>query len=184
MNDKFDLMKLARANRTIAVISAVVIIVLLGYVIFFFPRVKELRQKYADCKLCESQVVDSRNLIETVSRLDKETGSRMLISEKEAATGIDEFTKYSKSLGVNFISMKPGNIIMPEGMTYKILPIELEIEATGEQFVKFVGTIDELNKAIVTVKSFDITPEKEDDRRLKIVMVIDMYLSLKGDYAG
>jgi len=183
MSDKFDLMKLIRTNQTVVIIVSIAVIVLLGYVIFFFPRVKELHAKYSDCRLCESQVVDARGLIETVSRLDKESGARILISEKEAATGIDEFTKHSKSLGINFVSMKPGNIITPDGMPYKILPIELEIEATGEQFVKFAGSIDELKKAIVTVKSFDITPDKEDDRKLKIVMVIDMYLSLKDDHA-
>ncbi len=184
MSDKFDLMKLIRANQTIVIIAVVAVIISLAWGILFFPRIKEARAEYLDCRLCESQVADARNLIEAVSRLDKETGTRTLISEKEASSGLDEFTKYSKSLGINFISVKPGNAMIPEGMPYKILPIEMEIEATGEQFVKFVGTIDELKKAIVTVKSFDITPERDDDRKLNINMVIDMYLSLKDDYAG
>ena len=183
MSDKFDLMKLIRANQTIVVIAAIAISISLVYGIFFFPRMKELRAKYLDCRLCESQVIDARNLIEAVSRLDKESGTRILISEKEAASGIDELTKHSKSLGIDFLSMKPGNAIIPEGMPYKILPIEMEIEATGEQFVKFAGSIDELKKAIVTVKSFDITPDKNDSRRLKVDMVIDMYLSSEDDYA-
>ena len=184
MSDKFDLMKIIRANQAIAIIVSVVITVALAYGIFFFPRMKELRARYLDCRLCESQVADGRNLIEAVAKLDKATGTRMLISEKEAASGIDEFTKHSKSLGVNFLSMKPGTVIFPQGMPYKILPIEMEIESTGEQFVKFVGSIDELKKAIVTVKRMSITSDKEDDRRLKIDMVIDMYLSLKDDYEG
>ena len=184
MSGKFDLMKLIRNNQTIAVIMAIVISISLVYGIFFLPRMKKLRGNYLDCRSCESQVVDARNLIEAVSRLNKESGTRTLISEKEAASGIDEFTKHSKSLGINFLSMKPGNVIIPEGMPYKILPIEMEIEASGEQFVKFVGSIDELKKAIVTVKSFDITPDKDDGRRLKVDMVIDMYLSLRDDYAG
>lgn len=183
MGDKFDLMKFIRTNQAIVIIVAVAIIVSLAYSILFFPRMKELRAKYMECKLYESQLADARKLIEAVSKLDKESGTRMLISEKEAAAGIDEFTKHSKSIGVNFLSMKPGNVIMPKDMPYKILPIEMDIEATGEQFVKFVGTIDELKKAIVTVKSFDITPNKDDNRKLKVDMVIDMYLSLKDDYA-
>jgi Tfp pilus assembly protein PilO len=184
MSGKFDLMKLIRDNQAIAVIAAIVISVSLVWGIFFFPRMKELRAKYLDCRLCESQVVDAHNLVEAVSRLNKESGTRVLISEREAASGIDEFTKHGKSLGINFLSMRPGNVIIPEGMPYKILPIEMEIEATGEQFVKFAGSIDELKKAIVTVKSFDITSDKDDDRILKIDMVIDVYLSLKDDYAG
>jgi len=183
MSGKFDLMKLIRANQTIAVIAAIAISISLIYGILFFPRMKELRAKYLDCRSCESQVVDARSLIEAVPKPDKESGTRVLISEKEASSGIDDFTKYSKSLGVDFLSMKPGNIVIPQGMPYKVLPIEMSIEATGEQFVKFTGSIDELKKAIVTVKSFDITPDKDDGRRLKVDMVIDMYLSLKDDYA-
>ncbi len=184
MSDKFDLIKLIRNNQTIAIIVAIAVIISLAWGIFFFPRMKEAGAKYMDCRSCESQVVDARNLIEAVSKLDKESGKRMLISEKEASAGIDDFTKHSKSLGINFLSMKPGNVMIPEGMPYKVLPIKMDIEATGEQFVKFVGTIDELKKAIVTVRSLDITPDKDDGRKLKINMVIDMYLSLKDDYAG
>ena len=183
MSGKFDLMKFIRANQTAVIITVIAVSISLAYGIFFFPRMKELRAKYMDCRSCENQVVGARNLIEAVSRLDKESGTRTLISEKEAASGIDEFTKHSKSLGINFLSMKPGNVIIPEGVSYKILPIEMEIESTGEQFVKFAGSIDELKKAIVTVKSFDITPDKDDDRRLKVDMVINLYLSLKDDYA-
>ena len=183
MSGKFDLMKLIKANQTIAIIAAVAISISLVYGIFLFPRMKVLRARYLDCRLCESQVADVRNLIRDVSKLDKETGARILISEKEASSGIDELTKHGKSLGINFLSMKPGNVTIPEGMSYKIMPIEMKIEATGTQFVKFAGSIDELKKAIVTVKSFDITPDKDDDRRLKVDMVIDMYLSLRDDYA-
>jgi len=183
MKSKFELIKFIKANQTITIIAAIVVGVMLIYGILFFPCMKELRAKYMDCRSCESRVADARNLIAAVSKLDKESGARALISEKEAASGIDEFTKYSKTLGINFLSMKPGNIIIQEGMPYKILPIEMDIEATGEQFVKFVGTIDELKKAIVTVKSLDIAPNKDDNKKLKVDMVIDMYLSLKDDNA-
>ncbi|MDO8535660.1 MAG: type 4a pilus biogenesis protein PilO, partial [Candidatus Omnitrophota bacterium] len=168
----------------IVVIVAIVVSISLAWGIFFLPRMKELRAKYSDCRSCESQVVDARNLIEAASKLDKESGARILISEKEAASGLDEFTKHGKSLGINFLSVKPGNVIIPKGMPCKILPIEMEIEATGEDFVKFAGSIDDLKKAIVTVKNFDITPDKDDGKKLKVDMVIDMYLSLKDDYEG
>ncbi|MDP3730510.1 MAG: type 4a pilus biogenesis protein PilO [Candidatus Omnitrophota bacterium] len=183
MSDKFDLMKLARNNQVIVIIMAIAVSISLAWGIFFLPRMKELRAKYLDCRSCESQVVDARNLIESVSKLDKEYGARILICEKEAASGLDEFTKHGKTLGINFLSVKPGNVIIPEGMPYKILPIEMEIEAAGEDFVKFAGSIDELKKAIVTMRSFDITPDKDDGKKLKVDMVVDMYLSLRDDRA-
>jgi Tfp pilus assembly protein PilO len=184
MNGKFDLMKLIRANQMIAIMAAIAVSISLIYGIFFFPRIRALHAKYLDCRSCENQIADARNLIDAASKLNKESGTRILISEKEASLGIDEFTRYSKSLGINFLSIKPGNVITPEGMPYKILPIEMEIEASGEQFVKFLGSIDELKKAIVTVQSLDMKPDEKDDKRLRVDMVIYMYLSLKDDHAG
>ena len=180
MRDKLDLRKIVMANRTTAVIIAIVICMPLAYVIFFLPRMKALGVKYLECRTCESQVVDAHNQIQVVAKLDKERSRRVLITEKEAAVGIDEFTAHGKSLGIKFISIKPLNVIKPKDMPYKILPIEMEIEANDDQFVKFMGSIDELKKAIVTVNSFNIMPDKERDKMLKIDMVIEVYLSLRG----
>jgi len=179
MKDKLGLWKLIRANQTMAIVIVVVICILLSYGIFFTPRMEELRVKYLECKLCENQIVDARNQIQAASNLDKERSARVLISEKEAAAGIDDFTTHGKSLGVKFISIKPLDAIVPKGMPYKILPIEMEIEAKDDQFVKFLGSIDELKKAIVTVKSFDIIPDEDDSEILKADMVTEVYLSLK-----
>ncbi|MDP2929660.1 MAG: type 4a pilus biogenesis protein PilO [Candidatus Omnitrophota bacterium] len=183
MRDKFDLRKFISANQIAAIMIIIVVCMSLAYGIFFLPRMKELRVKYLECRLCESQVIDARNQVQAAFKLDKERGARVLISEKEAAGGIDEFTEHGKALGIKFISIKPGSIISPEGAPYKILPIEMEIEAKDDQFVKFMGSIDELKKAVVTVKSFDITPDKEDNKILKIDMVIEIYLSLKDEHA-
>jgi hypothetical protein len=55
----------------------------------------------------------------------------------------------------------------------------MEIEANDTQLVKFMGSIDELKKAIVKVRSFDIVPDKSDRRILNMHMIIDLYLSSK-----
>jgi len=183
MKDKLDLWKLIRANQTMAIVIVVAICMLLAYGIFFMPRLKELRVKYLECKTCESQILDVRNQIQAVANLDKERSRRMLISEKEAAEGIDDFTAHGKTMGVKFISIKPSDVIVPKDMPYKILPIEMEIEAEDDQFVKFMGSIDELKKAIVTVKSFDIIPDEENNKILKVDMVIEVYLSLEDENA-
>jgi len=43
--------------------------------------------------------------------------------------------------------------------------------------VSFVASIDELKKAIVRIKSFNITPQKEDRDKLDVDMIIEIYLS-------
>ncbi len=165
-------------KAAVLIISAALILVFVN-IIVFSPIANKLRLKYQECRICEGQVADARNLIEMGRKIDKEYGGRTLISEQQAAIGIEEFTRYGKSLGINFISIKPQNIIKQENVLYKILPLELSFETSGEQFVKFMASIDKLKKAIVTVRSFDITPDKADRKQLKVGMVVNIYLSLQ-----
>jgi len=179
MRDSGRLIKLIKENQIIVIAVSVLIAISVIYFIIFIPLIRELKVKYTECRLCEGQTVYARSLIGYASHLDASSGERVLVSEKEAAEGLDEFTNHGKSLGINFISIKPKEIIVKEGVPYKILPIELEIEATDKQFVSFMGSIDELKKAIITVNSFDINPDRQNRTLLEAKMVINMYLSAK-----
>lgn len=179
MNGNIDIKKIVRENQVAVLMISAALVLVFMYIIAIAPIANKLHLKYPECRICENQVADARNLIEAGRNIYKEYGGRTLISEQEAAVGIEGFTKYGKSLGVNFLSIKPQDIIKKEGALYKILPIELSFEASGEQFVKFMTSVDELKKAIVTMKSFDITPDKDDRKKLKVSMVINIYLSLQ-----
>lgn len=179
MDNKINLLKLIRENQIAAIAVAAIIAVFVVYAVVFVPLTKTIREKYALCRTCEIQVSDARNLINYARNIDKSYGGRVLISEREAAAGIDELIKHGKSLGIDFVSVKPRNLITKEGMAYKILPVELDIESAYKQFVSFMGSIDELKKAIVAVDAFDITPDTQDRNRLHVKMVINIYLSKK-----
>ncbi|MDP3804348.1 MAG: type 4a pilus biogenesis protein PilO [Candidatus Omnitrophota bacterium] len=179
MNANIDIKKIMKENQTAVLIISAALIMLFVYSIVFAPVANKMRLKYQECRACEVQVADARNLIEMGYKIDKEYGGKTLISEQQAAIGIEEFTRYGKSLGINFISIKPQGVIKQENTSDKILPLELLLEASGEQFVEFIGSIDELKRAIVTVKSFDITPDKDDRNKLKVNTVINVYLSLE-----
>jgi len=181
MSDNIDIKKILKEKQAAVLAISAVLVLALVYGIVFAPITHRLRLKYQECRTCENQVRDARNIIGIGHDIDKEYGSRTLISERQAAVGIEDFTRSAKSLGINFISIKPQNVIKQENALCKILPVGLSFEASGEQFVKFLASIDELKKAIVTVKSFDITPDKNDRRQLKINMVINIYLSLRED---
>lgn len=179
MNANIDIKRILRENQMTALMISAALIVFVIYITVFAPVMGKMHLKYQECRACEVQASDAHSLIEIGHKIDKEYGNRVLISEREAAVGIEEFTKHGKSLGINFISIKPQSIIKKENALYKILPLELTLESSGEQFVKFMGSIDELKRAIVTVKSVDITPDKEDRRKLEVDMVINIYLSLE-----
>lgn len=179
MNAKIDIKKIIEKNQAAVLIISAALIMLFVYIMVFAPVANKMRLKYQECRACEAQVSDAHDLIEAGHKVDKEYGGRTLISEQQAAIGIEEFTRYGKSLGINFISIKPQGVIKQENASYKILPLELALEASGEQFVKFIGSIDELKRAIVTVKSFNITPDGDDIKKLKANMVVNIYLSLE-----
>lgn len=179
MKIKIDLIKYVKENPLVTAMAAVLIAAILVYLVIFVPVIRQLQVKYTECRVMESQIADAQNLIAYADKIDSSCRGRVLVSERDAAQGLDEFTAHAKSLGVNFISMKPGDIIMKEGGVYKILPVELEIKTTGKQLVDFMGSIDELKKVIVTVDSFNITPDKEMRDELDVDMVINIYLSAK-----
>jgi Tfp pilus assembly protein PilO len=177
MNNAADIRKFIKENPAVAYVAGAALIVLAVYMILFAPLLKKLGLGYAECRNCENQLWDARNTIQYAANLDKSVGMRVLISEKDASTGIEELTRYGKSLGINFSEMKPGEAAYTAGAPYRILPLEISMEATNDQFVKFVTSIDELKKAIVKIRSFNIIPDNYDRNTLKINMVLELYLS-------
>ena len=114
---------------------------------------------------------------DTIKLAGKGTEDRVLLAEKDASLAIDELTKHGKSMGINFISIMPREVIKSSDSQYKILPVEMTVEATDQQFSMFMGLLDELKKSVITVESFDAAPEKENPAKLKAAVVIDMYFS-------
>lgn len=166
--------ELTQERLIIVIASAIAVIILLIYFIFYAPLVKKLKVSYRECKSCETEVFATRNIIESVSKTQE---GKTLITEDDISLAIDELTRHGKSMGINFISIKPKEIIGKIESKYKVLPIEIEIESKDEQFSEFLGSLDELRKSLIRIKSFDLTPNKEDRTRLNAKIIVDMYLS-------
>ena len=157
------------------IIGAVIAAVICGAYFFLYnPLVREMKIKASECRSIEGQLLEMR---ETIKLAGKATEERVLLAEKDASLAIDELTKHGKTMGVNFISIMPKEVIKSSDSQYKILPVEMVVEATDQQFAMFIGLLDLLKKSVITVESFDVSPEKEDQAKLKAVVVIDMYFS-------
>ena len=161
-------------ERLIIIISAVVIAAALGtYIVFYAPLIRDLRMKRLECKSAENEVLECRNIIESSGK-----GGRMLITEEDVSYAIDELARQGKFKGVNFISMNPKKIEKKDkNSQYKILPVEIEINSTYEELGVFLGSLDDLEKGLVKVKSFDITADKEDPSKLTTDLVAEIYMS-------
>ena len=60
---------------------------------------------------------------------------------------------------------------------YKILPVEMKIESTHEQLAAFLGSVDDLEKGLIRVVSFEIVPDQTDPTKCITDLTVHMYFS-------
>ena len=161
-------------ERFIIIIAGGVIIAVSGLYLFLYrPLINKLRGAHLECKAAEVEVLQTRGL--TVS-LKTEPSKKDLISEGDISLAIDELTRQGELEGINFISITLRQIKRHRAL-YKILPIEIEIESTYEELGAFLGSLDDLGEALITVGSFNITPNKKGPERLRTKLVVNMHLA-------
>lgn len=163
-------------ERLIIVISAGLAIIALGLYLFLYsPLINKLRKAHLECKRLETEVLWVR---ETADSLKIKTTKDRLMTEENISQAIDELTKKGRSEGINFISITPKQTEKPQqALSYKILPIEIEMESTYEDLGIFLGSLDELENCVVTVRNFNITSTNEGALKLKTKLVLNLYLS-------
>lgn len=165
-------------DKLIKIIAGAVAIVAIGTYLFLYqPLISKLKKQYLECKTIESEANQAQDAIAALKKRDKKT----ILNEADVSIAIDELTRLAKSKGVNIISTTPKQIKEKEA-SHKILPIEMEIESTYEDLGIFLGSLDRLEKCVVTIESLNIVPEKAGALNLKTKLVIDMYLA-SGEYA-
>jgi len=164
--------ELTQEQLIIAVAVMVGAIVLGLYLFLYSPLINKLKLAHLESKAIETDVFQARDEIPSLRIRDTKKG---LITEEGVSLAIDELTKQGKSKGVNFISMTPKKIEKGEPQ-YKILPIEMDIESTYEELGAFLGSLEELKKSLVTVRSFNIASINQKSVELKTKLVVNMHL--------
>lgn len=154
--------------------AAAVVVIAAGYLFGYGPLMKELSAKHAEYRALTSRLIQERAMIRLAG---KTAGERVLMTEKEASLAMNELTRHGKSRGINFRSIKPRDLVEPAGAQYKIFPVEAEIEGTPEQVTAFIGSLDALQKNLVTVESFEVTRSSLDPALLRLIIVVNIYFS-------
>lgn len=170
--------KLTPQKIVLGICGAIALGALVVDAIFYLPLMGRFKSVYFECRTCENEVLEARNIIESVG---KNTSDRTLMTEKEVLFAMDEFVKQGKAKGVNFIFIKPRDAHEVQGAPYKTMPIDMEIEGPDENLSEFIGSLDELKKAVVKIKSFEITPNADNRTRLTAKVTIDVYITTR-DY--
>lgn len=167
-------MELTRERLTIITVSVIAIILIGTYAFFYRPLINKYTNVGSECRGIETEVLQAR---EAINLLDQAVAKRMLISEKDISVAIDELTKEGRSRGVNFTSIMPGKIKNSGDHDYKILPIDMELESDYKAMAVFLGSLEVLEKSLVTVKNVDIVSDTARSAKLKTRLTVNMYLS-------
>jgi Tfp pilus assembly protein PilO len=162
--------KLTQKNLVLAAAAIIVVIALVAYFLFLTPLVGQIKKKHLECKAIESNVIECRNIIETLGK-----GGRLLLPEEEVSYTIDELTRLGKARGVNFVSMIPQKI--EKSGQYRILPVEIQLESTYRQLGSFLGSLDNLEKGLIRMQSFDVTSGKDDMSKLISDLILEVYIA-------
>ncbi len=162
-------------EKLVTLLPVVVLAAVIGiFFIFYIPLIKKSRVVYAQCKSIEDKARKTKNVIKFASVI---SSRRVLMTEEDVSYATDELTRLGKQKGVDFISIRPGEIEKEKGEEYKILPVELQLESTYKQMGMFLGSLDDVEKSLIMVKTFSVVPDPENTSKLITDLVVDVYLS-------
>src|SRR3989338_6324783 len=123
-------MELTKGRLKIIISAGLAIIALGLYFFLYSPLMNKLRRAHSECKRLETELLQAR---EAIGSLRIEAPKGKLISEEDVSWAIDDLTKNGKLAKVNFISITPKQTEEEkQSPSYKILPIEIEMESTYE----------------------------------------------------
>ena len=171
--EKIELTK----EKLMTFLPVAVLVAVIGIsLIFYIPLMKKSRAVYAQCKTIEGKARKIKNVIKGASVI---SSRRVLMTEEDVSYATNELTRLGKQKGIDFVSIRPKDIQKEKGEEYKILPVELQLESTYKELGMFLGSLDDVEKSLITVKSFNIVPAPENTARLITDLVVDVYLSAR-----
>ena len=99
------------------------------------------------------------------------------IQEDEISPVLDEVTRKGKEAGINFVSITPHPMEKPEGLPFRILPVELETKSTYKSLGIFLGDLQEMDSAFLTIKHFGVKVNPSNPAQVVAGVTLYLYLS-------
>ncbi|MCX5699525.1 MAG: type 4a pilus biogenesis protein PilO [Candidatus Omnitrophica bacterium] len=165
--------ELTKQRLVISAAVAAAAVLLGAYLILFRPLINKLKLLHSEYQGLETSISRARDAI---SSLKLEGLKKELVSEADVSLAIEELTKKGKAKGINFISLTPQQIAREPGH-YKVLPVDLELEASYAMLGDFLGKLDDLNRSLIRVRKFNLVSNKLNPKILITKLSLDMYFS-------
>lgn len=162
-------MLLNKKNLSIASGTAVFLFMLFGFI--YFPLLKEIRKKDSLWKGLKEQLKTAENLRD----FQKAGIHKRFVSQKELGLVLDKITEAAKSRSLNFKSISQQEIKALDG--YRVLPVEMELEADYKQLGFFLGDLENLQDALVTVENFRLSSDERLLPEILCSLTLNIYIT-------
>ena len=167
-------MELSKEQRLIGIALLTAAVVLGSWLLVYSPLLAKVKSRSALCTDLESQAAQARNASLT---LGKDGKRLVLISESEISTLLNEITGRGKDEGINFVSITPGIPEKPEGSLLKLVPLKLETKSDYKALGVFLGQLQEMGTAFVTVGSLEVGADPTNPGLVLGRVTLNIYLS-------
>ncbi len=148
------------------------------YAVFYAPLAGKLHQAALRCFALEKEAAAVRSAAASLkSSGAAASGGRMLLSENEISSAIEELSRAGKMHKVRFSSITPREASADTRSGYRALPVEIEAESGYQELGIFLGDLENLPKGLVTVESFDLAPDSRNPSLFKSRLGLNLYLS-------
>ena len=147
-----------------------------GIVLLFFvyqPLFAKVGKRSFECIQWETQAREARKSASS-SWGEKKLN---LVSENDISAVTDKITRKGKDKNVSFLSISPHPIEKMEGSPLRILPIDLETRSSCQALGGFLGEVQEMESAFMTVRSLEAKADSSNPEAVRAHMTLHVYLA-------
>lgn len=158
-------------KKNLSIILGITVFLFLLFAFIYFPLLKEIRKRDFLCRGLGEQLKMADNLRD----FQKAGINKRFISQKELSLALDKITERGKSRLFNFKSITQGEIKTLND--HRVLPVEMELEADYKQLGLFLGDLENLQDALVTVENFRLSSDEKLLPKILCSLTLNIYIT-------
>lgn len=158
-------------KKNIAGASAIAVFLFLLFIFIYFPPLKKIRKMNSLWQSLEGQLKTAENLRD----FQKAGIHKRFVSQEELVLILDKITEAAKIRSLNLKSISQQEIKALDG--YRVLPVEMELDADYKQLGLFLGDLENLQDALAAVENLQISSEEKLLPRILCSLTLNIYIT-------
>jgi Tfp pilus assembly protein PilO len=160
-------------KKRLIIYGACVVLAIFVFIIFYRPMMVKMGDAQRQMLVVEGQLFDQRGNVAVLKNL-KLKGR--LMRQGETSFVINEITEKGGELGLEFISITPGELRKTEQGSLKMLPISFKIESGYKGLGEFLVYLEEFSRTLTEVKELAVWMEEEVAPELSVRLLVNLYM--------